>query len=89
MNRKKVVMVIIVLFLVVISWIIVQGVRGKGESLISPGVGKAVGSVVGQPTPEPTVSSFNAPKEIKYSSATDLKQELDSIDPKVLDEDFQ
>ncbi len=29
------------------------------------------------------------PKEIKYDSSTDLKKELDSVDPKVLDEDFQ
>lgn len=37
-------------------------------------------------TPAPT--SFNQPKEIKYDSATDLKKELDTVNPQILDSDF-
>ncbi len=88
MNRKKLVIAVIVLFLGVFIWIVSQGMRSKGKSLINPGVGKAVESVVSQSTPVPQVSAYNAPKEIKYDSTTDLKKELDSIDPKVLDSDF-
>lgn len=45
-------------------------------------------SQTSQSTPLPSASSYNPPKEIKYDSSTDLKKELDSINPKVLDEDF-
>ncbi|MDO8576861.1 MAG: hypothetical protein Q7R82_00810 [Candidatus Daviesbacteria bacterium] len=89
MNRKKIVMIIIVLLLVATVWIIMWVMGSKGGSLISPGLGEAVGNVVSQSTPQPSVSTFNAPKEIKYGSATDLKQELDSINPQVLDSDFE
>lgn len=89
MNRKKLVIAVIVLFLVVFIWIASQDTRSKGGSLISPGLGKVVGNMMSQSTPEPPVSAYNAPKEIKYGSATDLQKELDSVNPQVLDSDFE
>lgn len=89
MSRKKLVIAVIVLFLGVFIWIVSQGMRSKGGSLISPGAGKVVGSGVSQSTPAPQVSAYNVPKDIKYDSTTDLKKELDSVNPQVLDSDFE
>lgn len=45
---------------------------------------------VSEPTlPLPSVSSYNPPKQIQYDSSTDLKKELDSVNPQVSDVDFQ
>jgi len=88
MSKNRILTAVIVLFLVAIVWIIMQATGSKSVSLVSPGIGKGVGSVESQSTPQPTVSSFNAPKEIKYDSSTDLQKELDSINPQVLDSDF-
>ncbi len=52
--------------------------RNKTGPLISPSV----------TTPLPS-SEINQPKEIKYDSSTDLKQELETINPQVLDSDFE
>jgi len=39
--------------------------------------------------PAAQTPSYNPPKEVRYGSSTDLKQELDSINPQVLDSDFE
>lgn len=39
-------------------------------------------------SPMPSTPVSNTPKVIKYDSTTNLEQELESVDPKVLDEDF-
>ncbi|MBI2338033.1 hypothetical protein HYU95_02515 [Candidatus Daviesbacteria bacterium] len=64
---------------------------GGNGMLVSPGVGKIVGQPTALPTsmPVPQTPSFNPPKEIQYSSGTDLRQELESINPQVLDSDFE
>lgn len=38
--------------------------------------------------PEPT-PTYTFPKEIKYDSSTDLKKELDTVNPQVNDSDFK
>lgn len=40
------------------------------------------------PVASPAPSSYNPPKEIKYDSSTDLKKELDIVNPQVLESDF-
>lgn len=40
------------------------------------------------PTPTPTPEPPSPPKQFKFDGSTDLKKELDSIDPKVQDSDF-
>ncbi len=55
-------------------------------------VNKKDSSLVSGPTPTPLVSStssYNPPKAIQYDDSTDLKNELDSVDPQVLDSDFE
>jgi hypothetical protein len=39
--------------------------------------------------PTPTSSPPNAPKTFQFGASTDLKQELDNINPQVLDSDFE
>ena len=62
--------------------------------------GKKEGGLVGpnfiqqithqQPTTTPTpVASSNAPKTFKFDLSTDLKAELQKVNPQVLDSDFQ
>ncbi len=51
--------------------------RNKKEPMITPSVA----------TPPPS-AEINQPKEVKYDVATDLKKELDSVNPQVLDSDI-
>lgn len=37
----------------------------------------------------PTSTPISVPKEYKFDSLTDLKKELDSINPQVLESDFE
>ncbi len=41
------------------------------------------------PTPEPTNTPPNAPAVFQYDSSTNLEEELDKINPQVLDSDFE
>lgn len=86
MTKNKLTTVVTVLFFIAITWTIVQYMASRSGLLVSPGVGTGA---AGQSTPSPTISSYNPPKEIKYDSSTDLKQELESIDPQVSDSDFE
>lgn len=87
MSRNK---ILLITLLTVLTTIVGFFVTSRGSiSLISP----APKQDKTQPSSFnsssiPSTPSYNPPKVIKYDSSTDLKQELDSIDPKVLDEDF-
>lgn len=69
---KKIIFITAILIII----FFVLFLRKKTEILVNPAV-----------TPLPS-ATINPPKEIKYDSSTDLKKELDSVDPQVLDEDF-
>lgn len=83
-NKTLLVIMLTILATAVLFFVI----RGD-DSLVSP-ISKQVGVSAGaqQSSPLP-VQSPNTPKVIKYDSSTDLQRELDSINPKVLDSDFQ
>lgn len=84
MSKQKLTAVLVLLL--VFGVVIVAGFLNNGnKGLISPGTGKPTAS---QASFSPAASSYNPPKEIKYDSSTDLKQELESVDPEVLDSDF-
>ena len=52
--------------------------------------GGLVGSTLMQQTPIPTpVATPNAPKTFQFDSSTDLKMELEKVNPQILDSDFQ
>jgi hypothetical protein len=85
MNKSKIPAVVAVILVVIILLTIVNNMNNKNGGLVSPFLGKAASKTV-LPSQTP---SYNPPKEIKYDSSTDLKKELESVNPQVLDEDFQ
>ncbi|MDD5416159.1 MAG: hypothetical protein PHE48_04110 [Candidatus Daviesbacteria bacterium] len=85
MSKSKIVTAVLILLLVGVLFLFIK-YMGKGDRLlVNPGVEKAAS----QSTFPPSTSSYNPPQEIKYDSSTDLKKELDSIDPQVLESDFE
>jgi len=84
MNKKTIVYAIIVLFIIIIL-IIVKNINKTNGELTNPGLV----TTTGQDTAPTTAPAYNPPKEIKYNESTDLKKELESINPEVLDSDFE
>ncbi|MCL4366301.1 hypothetical protein M1437_03680 [Patescibacteria group bacterium] len=83
---KKILAVVFILVLVGVLFAISKNTVNLPGILVSPGVGRTAS----QPAaPAPTLAAPNAPQEIKYGSSTNLKQELDNINPQVLDSDFE
>lgn len=80
-KNKKVTAVLILLLVVILVLVVKHNVDGDSISLLNP-----LGKNMVQSTPAPTP---NAPKIFKFDSSTDLKKELDSINPQVLDSDFE
>lgn len=70
---KNKILVILLIILGVVFFIVNSG---QNQPQVSPNI------LISSPSP----SIF--PKEIKYDSSTDLKKELESINPQVLDSDF-
>lgn len=90
MNKNKIVTAIAVLLLVIVLLTIVNFLNNKTGQLISPGMRKEPGQIAKPlPTLTPEPSFYNPPKAIEYNSSTNLKEVLDSIDPKVLESDFK
>lgn len=82
MKNNKLFTIILIVILVVMVYFLRP--FGKGGALVNP-----LGNMNGQePSPTPEVSNYNPPKEVKYDSSTDLNKELDNINPKVLNSDF-
>ncbi len=91
--KNKTLMIILILFLAVIAFFAISKYAAGGKGLlVTPGLrseaGKAAGQSAVTPAPTPQTPSYNPPQEIKYDSATDLKKELESINPQVQDSDF-
>ncbi len=53
---------------------------------MSPELRKLAGR---KPAPTETPSNIVAPKTFKFDSSTDLKKELESINPEILENDFE
>lgn len=79
---KKVLIIISIIIVGILWW----GLSGKIQGdLLSPKVQQS-----SKPSPSPeNLSSPQAPKTFKYDSSTDLKKELESINPQILEEDFE
>ncbi len=87
--KKKIILLVIILFIVTAIFTIGKyAVNGK-QVLVNPLVTKAVVQPTTAPVSIPQTPAYNAPKEIKYDSGTDLQTELDSVNPQVLDSDFE
>lgn len=55
------------------------------RSLINPGLVRTNSQIVATPVPTSTPAP---PKQYQFDSSTDLKKELESINPQVLEADF-
>ncbi len=75
-------LVIIIMFITIITVILTLGQPSSGN-LVAPGFMNSFGEKVeSSPSPSPTPEGF------KFDSSTDLKKELDQVNPQVLDSDF-
>lgn len=75
--------------LIITFFAIIKFVTNGNKTLVRPNLIPGVGKTAEQlaiPVPSP---AYNPPKEIKYDSATELKKELESVNPQVLDSDFE
>lgn len=70
--RNKI--IIIIIFIAILAVFVLS--LNKKETLVSPTM-----------TPAPT-AFYNPPQEIKYDGSTDLKKELDTVNPEIFDSDF-
>lgn len=66
-----------ILLIVLVTVIIFSVTRKRDIALVNPA------------SPTPSSSAYNPPKEIKYDNAADLMQELEGINPEVLESDFE
>lgn len=74
---RKIIAISILIIVVGMFWVVLSG--NKSDKLANP-------SPVPTDTPAPTP---NAPKTFKFDSSTDLKAELEKVNPQVLDSDFE
>lgn len=90
MSKNIILTAVLILILVGISLTIFNKLTNNNSNgnslLITPVLQKLTGQ---KASPTETPSNIVAPKTFKYDSSTDLKKELESINPKVLDSDFE
>lgn len=84
MKRKYLFSLIIIIIITVIVFILIL-LRGE-DKLADPGVSQESTPVA---SPSPETPSYNPPPEVKFDSSTDLKAELEKVNPQVLDSDFE
>lgn len=79
--KSKLIILIVIVAAVVIFFIQRSGV----SKLVSPSLNQASK----QTNEEVPNATPNAPKTYNFDSSSDLKKELDGIDPQILDSDFE
>lgn len=91
MSRKILIIILLVLAVTALLSIVNYTVNRSG--LVSPRLTEVVEKADTQSTPQssstPYIPPNNLPKSIEYGSSTDLQQELDFVNPQVLDSDFE
>lgn len=70
--------------IIIITVILFLGL-GQKNRLVIPGFTQQPKVTQPSPTPAPP----NSPKTFKFDSSTDLKAELEKVNPEVLDSDFE
>ncbi len=88
MVRKKFLttfLIIIFFFIVATAVSLMKVFEAKNNTLLETGFNKLSTST---PTPMP-LASPNAPKTFQFDSSTDLKAELEKVNPQILDSDFE
>lgn len=81
--NKKIILAIILIILFTIGYLLINNNDKKNDRLLNPNYKKVESSVLPTIIPSPT------PKTFKFYRNTDLKKELESINPEVLDSDFE
>lgn len=77
--KNTLIVLLIILILGVIAFILWP--KNVRSNLISPNFG-VVAEISPSPSPSPSIDTF------QFNSQTDLKAELDQVNPKVSDQDF-
>lgn len=76
--------IIIAITITVVGFMGIKLATKQDGNMATPKFSEVLNSQISStPIPTPTIKQF------KFDSATDLKKELDSINPEVLDSDFQ
>lgn len=89
MNSIKIILIILsIIFIAIAGYFFINK---KTLPPVSPLLQQETINKPSSPAPAslPPTPSYNPPKEVKYDSSTDLNQELESINPQVLDKDFE
>lgn len=90
MSKNIILTVVLILILMTVLFTIVQnainGNRSGGNLLLSPILQKLTKQ---KALPSEPPSNIAAPKTFKFDRSTDLEAELESINPLVLDSDFE
>lgn len=88
MTKNKILTAVLILIALTVSLTIVKYAvngNGRGNLLETPLLNRVIKQ---SPSPMPSASS-SAPKSFNFDRSTDLRKELNSINPQVLDSDFQ
>lgn len=85
MNKNILLISTVILVAGIIIWIAFQYISNNNGLLVNPWIKKTTNQLA---TPVPSML-FNPPKEIKYDSSTNLEEELEKVNPEVLDSDFE
>lgn len=83
MSNKSLIIISLII-LVAVGWLIFKS--NTAGDLVNP---LLQGSDKTTPTPSETPAPPNAPKTFQFDSSTDLKKELEKVNPWVLDTDFE
>lgn len=78
MKRKTLLLIMLTILATVVVYFVTSE---KGTRLVDP--------TFVQPTPVSTPSPPQTPKTFQFDSSTDLKVELEKVNPQVLDSDFE
>lgn len=82
MNKFLIGAIILAIFVIFGIWWVDNG--KKQTSFINPKIQTSAASI-----PTPSISPTVAPKTYKFDKSTDLKKELEDINPMILESDFR
>ncbi len=88
MIKKHFLTIVIFCLIGITFWFILKNAINKNGNLVGPTFIQQIIHQQLTPTPEPAAIS-NAPKTFNFDSSTNLKQELEKVNPQVLDSDFE
>ena len=87
MIKKHFLTIVIFCLLGITFWLGLKSVVHTKGGLVGPTFIQQIISQQPSPTPAPSPTP-NAPKTFQFDSSTDLKMELEKVNPQVLDSDF-